>query len=52
MNEISNEEAEYQACKFLIERDRNMCNKGDYFGLAKGKEEWDKKGADVNAFFI
>ncbi len=34
------DEAQYSSCKSLLERDRNMCHKADFFGLAGGKEEW------------
>ncbi|KKN69645.1 hypothetical protein LCGC14_0439480 [marine sediment metagenome] len=37
---ISKEEAQYQACKGLLDNDRNMAYKNDFYGLAKGKEEY------------
>ncbi len=37
---ISKEEAQYQACKGILDNDRNMAYKNDFYGLAKGKEEY------------
>jgi len=33
------QEARYSTLKSLLDRDRNMAYRGDFFGLAKGKEE-------------
>jgi len=36
---MNKEEAEFQKLKGLVDRDRNMAHKRDFFGLAKGTEE-------------
>ena len=33
------EEARYSTLKSLLDRDRNMAYRGDFFGLAKGREK-------------